>query len=594
MNAHLDLERTTYLVYGLLEEDEKVQVDAHVSDCSACADAVRRLEEERGVIVEATGTTPPREELVRAIAARVYDRVVTIRRGKIRRLWILGCAASLFLAAGIAFLSRTKEIAESRAALALGRVAVQRGEFWVDLGDGYQPTPGDRIRTDDPAGATIRLEEGSRFKITRGSMVEFRGARGPTAVLRLLEGEVRCNVVADPRPFTVEAAGATVTVVGTEFALHVLEDQPFFKVEKRILQPPKVAMLVTSGAVLMKTEEGEPLRVPAGWIGLAGTKGSPWIWGEIKELEADKTLDKLIRRTMDVKPAAPAAPIDPAWKERTDKAVQDCVDAVPWARFAHSLVRYHKGIDDAVREQRSVEGLSSDDPIYLALGWGKIRNLANELHLNPNDFMQACRNRLASKPFVEALVEALSGAELTDEQRTRLLVPETVENLLPVLDSAAPRLARWKMRAEKTLAFLRQLKDALPEEPYHRVTLNVGPGFLLEVYRVWLVEASSAEEAADRIATIWTDQFKFPSFAKDKVSALAAQHVRSHHEAQEKSRREVGENPTGVEELELAARLFDLQLRAEKALSEIPSLNSETRNRTAAGTDSLIRIRIAK
>jgi hypothetical protein len=590
VSVHLDLERTTYLVYGLMEADEKLEADAHVSDCASCAEAVRRLEEEHGLIVEATGTAAPREELVRSIAAQVYQRATAIRRARARRLWLLGCAAAAFFAAGAAFLSRTRDIAETRQnAMALGRIAVQRGEFWVDQTYGYIPTPGDRIRTDDPAGATIQLEEGSRFNISRGSMVEFRGARGPTAVLRLLEGEVRCNVVADPRPFTVEAAGATVTVVGTEFAVHVLEDQPFFRPEKRIPRPAKVGMLVTSGAVLFRTGEGE-LRVPAGWIALAGTKGAPWMWGELKDLANDKALDKMLRRTPDAKPKGPPGTAETGWKERTDADVQVRVDAVPWARLADALVRYHKEVDAAVLEQRPLR-VEPDLKVDLELGWSKINQLASELRVT-GDFMQACRNKLASVRYVEAVAEAMSGAPLTGEQLKKLNVPETIENLLPTLDPAAPALARWKVRAEKTLAFVRQLKDALPEEQYRWVAHNVGPSFFVEGYRVWLVEAANVDEAADRVGRIWGEQFQLPTYAQAPLDLIATQHVLANIEARNKFRRPPGVALTGVEELELSARLFDLQAQAERRVSEIPALNGETRSRVAAGSKTLLRIRI--
>ena len=590
MTAHLDIERATYLVYGLMEADETLEADAHVSDCASCADAVRRLEEEQDLVIEATGTATPREELVRSIAAQVHQRATAIRRAHSRRLWLLGCAAAAFLAAGVAFISRTREIAETRQkAMALGRIAVQRGEFWVDQSYGYIPTPGDRIRTDDPAGATIQLEEGSRFNISRGSMVEFRGARGPTAVLRLLEGEVRCNVVADPRPFTVEAAGATVTVIGTEFAVHVLEDQPFFRPEKRIPRPAKVGMLVTSGAVMFRTGEGE-LRVPAGWIALAGTKGAPWMWGQLKDLAADKAFDKMLRRVPDAKPAGPAGTAETGWKERTDAAVQSRVDAVPWARLADALVRYHKEVDDAVMEQRRFR-VEPDVKVDLELGWSRINQLASELHVGGN-FMEACRNKLASARFVEAVAEAMSGAPLTEEQRKKLKFSEAIENLLPAFDPAAPTLAQWKVRAEKTLAFIRQLKDVLPEEQYRRVAHNVGPSFFVESYRVWLVEAANAEEAADRIGRIWGEQFQLPSYAQAPLAAIALQHVKANIEARNKFRRLPGESLTGVEELELSARLFDLQAQAERRLSEIPALNGETRARVAAGSKTLLRIRI--
>jgi hypothetical protein len=591
MSPHLDAERTTGLVYGLLEESERAAAHAHLSGCPSCAEAARRMEEERELVVEASAPAPVREEFVRAIAARTVERVVSIRRARTRKLLVLGAAASLFVAAGVALLTRTREIVESpRSAFAAGRLSVQRGGFWIPQAPGYVPVSGDRLRTDDPAGATIHLEEGSRFSISRGTMVEFRGKRGPSPVLLLLEGEVHCQVVADPRPFSLEAAGSTVTVVGTEFAVHVLEDQPFFKPDKRIPRPPKVGMLVNSGAVMFGTPEGE-IRVPAGWVALAGSKGTPWMWGEIKELASDQILERVLKKSAGTKPAA-AAPVETAWLERADAAVELCVNDVPWARFADALVWFHKEKDDAVREQRGVQLSDPDVTPRLVLGWTKIKSLAAELNV-PGNYMQACRNTLASRRFVDAIVEAMCGASLSYEQRRRLSIPEALDNLLPVLDPAAPALQRWKTRAERTIAFLRQLKEVLPEGAYARVIRTVGPSFMIDNYRVWLIEASSVEEAADRLVRNWAEQFQLPSYAYAPLGEIAAGHVKRHREAQDRLHRADGP-PTGLDELEVSVRLFELQAQAEKAISEIPALNGESRARAAEGSPSLFRIRIAE
>jgi len=591
MKAHLDAERTTYLVYGLLEADERDQASQHLSDCPRCADAVRRLEEERRDVIEATAPAEPSLELVRSVAEQVHAKVSARRRARLRRRWLLGCAAGAFVVIAIGFLARTREVAEKRHAVALGLFSVQRGELWVDLADGYVPSPGDRIRTHDPKGATIRLEEGSRFSIQRGSMVEFRGTRGPTPVLRLLEGEVSCDVVPDPRPFTVEASGVTATVVGTEFALHMIEDQPFFKQDDRMHRPPKLGIIVTEGAVLFKNAEGE-LRVPAGYIALAGLKGSPWMWGQVKELATHKALDKMLRRTRVAKPPEPP-PTEAGWKDRVDVAVQDRVNAVPWAPFAHALVRYHKQVDETVREQRTVIPEESDVSIYLNLGYGTIKKLADELRMSGH-IMQACRNKLASGRFVEAMVEALSGAPLSEEQLKRLLASDAIDNLLPVMDESAPRLEKWKVRTEKTLAFVGQLKEILSEDAYRRVTRNIGPSFFVEGFRVWLIEAANVQGAADRIARIWAEQFQLPTYEQESVAKIAAQHVRAHHEAVEKSRRPADDVPTGLEVIERSAKLLALQAQAERSISDIPSMSGQARARAAAGSDILFMIRIAE
>lgn len=588
MKAHLDPERTTYVAYGLLDEREKAQVASHLSECPACLESVRRMQEERDLVVEASAPAPLPEELVRSLAARVYDRAVTIPRRRKRRLLGLACAAAGFLAIGILFLTRTRELAEAKHAVVVGRVAVQRGGAWLAQSDEYIPTPGDRIRTDDPAGASIRLEEGSTFNIYRGSMVEFRGARGPTAVLKLLEGQVNCQVVPDPRPFTVEALGTTVTVVGTEFDVHVLDDEPVFKSDEKILRRPKIGMIVHSGQVLFRNE-GKEVRVHEGFVALCALKGGPWIWGETRDLSKEKLLDKLTRKLRLAKPAAEAGTPDTSWKDRSDAAVLDRVDAVPWTRLSAALVRHHHETDAAIEEERAsyvAPQVKSD----LEWGWFNLHALADELNVT-GDFMQACRNRVAWRSFLPAMVEAMSGDPLSPEQLKRLQVPATMDNLLPVIPESAPVLEKWKLRVEGTIRFVRQLKEVLSDAEYRRVTRNVGASFMTDKFFVWVVEGADAENASDRMARIWEESFQIPWHAAVPLKVIAARHVKSHREAVSKARASTDPR-SGVEELELVARLLDLQLQAERAVSEIASLNAETRARAAAGADVLFRIKI--
>ena len=201
-------------------------------------------------------------------------------------------------------------------------------------------------------------------------------------------------------------------------------------------------------------------------------------------------------------------------------------------------------------------------------------------------------SELAQRRFVDAIVEAMVGASLSYEQRRRLSIPEALDNLLPVLDPAAPALVRWKVRAEKTLAFLRQLQGVLPEGAYARAARTVGPSFMIDKYKVWLIEASTPEEATDRLVRNWTEQFQLPTYALAPLGEIAARHVRKNREAEDRFR--AGGTPTGLEELELSVKLFELQAQAEKSISEIPSLNGETRARAAEGSHSLFRIRIGE
>jgi len=606
MNAHLDIERLTYLVYGMMDPAEKKQAGAHLSECADCSKAVRVLEGERRMIVEATEAPEAPEGLVGRVVEIVNGKTSTALRSRRNRAWLVvsSCAAGALLVIGLAMALTGGREPEERpannkvvqkpgkpAAVNAGRVSVQRAGAWVEQTTGYVPGQGERLRTSDAAGATLGLGEGSQFKIRQGSEIEFQGVRGPKPVLRVLEGEVHCNVVADPQPCSIEVGSSTVTVVGTEFVVQVLEDQAAFVPEERLPRSPRVSLRVISGSVEFRAGASD-LRVTPGWIALAGADGPPWIWGKEKELrtEIDKAFEEMFKKGFDLKVVMTT---EEPWRNRSDEAVQASVDAVPWKNLAGAVLWDEKERDASVREQRKARTMPPDLRGDFGLGWGRVQKLAGELRVG-GDFKRACRNNLASVRFVEAMAEALAGSPLTEEQRLLLKSSEIVEDLIPILDPAAPPLAKWKAQGERILHTAEYLKEALTEDQYRHLALCVGPAFFVEDYRTWVIDAPSGEDAAEKVARIWMDNFKLPPFVQAPLAWIADDFVRGHLESSRDFRRRHGAALTPLQELELSNRHLENQIRAEGRVSQVPSLGEVTKKRALAGSKALFKVRIAE
>jgi hypothetical protein len=601
MSAHLDHERMTYLVYGLMEPVEKREADAHLTECPDCSKSMRLLEGERAMIVEATETPAPPQKLVRKVLSIVHESTPASGGSRRKLQWILACAAGALAAIGLALaLSGGRDPAEAPVAGAgtktvklpavKGRVLVKRQESWAEQPAGYAPARGERLRIDDAAGATWRLSEGSLFTFRQGSEIEIQGIRGPNAVLRVFEGEVHCNVVPAPEPCSIDVGSSKVTVVGTEFVVQVLEEQAAFEPDKRIPRSPRVSLRVISGSVDLRAGASD-LRVKAGWIALAGEDGPPWIWGRENELQQEikKAFEELFQKGL--VPDVVSKREEP-WRTRVDETVQAHVDAIPWKKLAEALVLYEKERDDAVKEQRAPR-TAPDLKVDLELGWGRIRRLAAELR-TAGDFMGACRNDLASVRFVEAMAEALAGNSLTEDQRGRLKAPEMVVNLLPLLEESATTLQTWKARGERILEFVKQLKGILTANQYHHLAHSVGPSFFSEDYRIWVVEAGSEDDAAEKVARIWMENFKLPPFVQAPLAWIAGEFVRAHLESSRGFRRPPGETLSRLQELELSNRHLEHQILAEGRVSQIPSLTEVTRKRALAGSKALFKIRITE
>jgi len=115
----------------------------------------------------------------------------------------------------------------------------------------------------------------------------------------------------------------------------------------------------------------------------------------------------------------------------------------------------------------------------------------------------------------------------------------------------------------------------------------------VEDYRTWVIDAPSEEEAAEKVARIWMDNFKLPPFVQAPLAWIAGEFVREHLEASKEFRRRNGAALTRLQELELSILHLENQIRAEGRVSQIPSLGDVTKKRALAGSKALVKVRIS-
>ncbi|MBN2132697.1 MAG: FecR domain-containing protein [Sedimentisphaerales bacterium] len=186
-------------------------------------------------------------------------------KSRVRRSWwLLRAAVAAAVLALALILARNVILPGSRAAsIPFGKIQIARGRCTAtdrkgrerDLDADRSVSIGDTLSVGPAGGARIRLHDQSEIWLCGGTQVEciaLRSDPGPT--LRLVRGELRADVTADPdQLFAVETPTATLNVLGTQFHCQVFSNPnpvegPTMSA-KQILQRAFMVLTVLSGTV---------------------------------------------------------------------------------------------------------------------------------------------------------------------------------------------------------------------------------------------------------------------------------------------------------------------------------------------------------
>lgn len=113
------------------------------------------------------------------------------------------------------------------------------------------PRLGAAERFENPHGvrSSLRLTDGSHVDLNSDSVVEVQ-MTGSRRTIRLLRGQAWFDVAQDRRPFTVQAAGRTITDIGTSFDVRLIDRS--------------VQVAVGEGRVAVSTAKTTPTEIGAG------------------------------------------------------------------------------------------------------------------------------------------------------------------------------------------------------------------------------------------------------------------------------------------------------------------------------------------
>jgi ferric-dicitrate binding protein FerR (iron transport regulator) len=221
MNCADVRERSFDYFYDLLQEEERASFETHLRGCAPCGEVVRMAAEQKKLLRDAA-------PVPRGLTER------TVRRMTARpRSWRIAAAAALLLGLGLGsvLLRGPSEILWVNAA---GRRPVARGG---EVGEGV---------VEYPDGSRARLFPRSRARVA---------PRG----LTLDAGDAAFQVSPGREPFIVRTPAADVTVLGTEFQVHLIGDDEMNRKSIAAGSGVLLTVAVVTGIVRVSNDRGEVL-----------------------------------------------------------------------------------------------------------------------------------------------------------------------------------------------------------------------------------------------------------------------------------------------------------------------------------------------
>ena len=224
---------------GELPADDRVQLDAHLSECSAC-----RATADAFVLQDADLRRAflPRQRAARDLAERVIAHLPHRRAYRIPWLPVLLAAAAGFAIAFVLFHrppnarptqpivqhqttttqpstqpSPTSPTPVARLALATGKVmfCCPGDAGWSPMPTGGEVPPGTRVRTGPDVRCEFQTADGSEVRLNADTEVQIQSPRR----VEVAGGQVWSSVAKAPQPFEAQAGGAVFTALGTQFDL---------------------------------------------------------------------------------------------------------------------------------------------------------------------------------------------------------------------------------------------------------------------------------------------------------------------------------------------------------------------------------------
>jgi hypothetical protein len=279
------------------------------------------------------------------------------------------------------------------------------------------------------------------------------------------------------------------------------------------------------------------------------------------------------------------------WKTRRDSELEAKVKSIDWRKRVKGLVDYWKEVEKSRAEGRApqmtpgmIDQLTrlQNDTVELA----RMLGLENDLSF------KAFQNGLVAEAYMDAFLQELTGGTISEDQLAKLRLTDLYT---PDDDSAYDPnrnlLEQWRELVEHNQAFGPQTLGILTQEQHGQVTSAVTPAFMLSVYASYSERTlPGGAGAAESVAAFWQKSFQIPAEQSEAVQAVAAEYVRRQAEIAAAVAAQYGGMKSREAEFDLLLKTLELQIAAEKKLSETLHLTPEQQKLFLKGSGSVIKL----
>jgi hypothetical protein len=263
---------------GELLPDDRVRLDAHLSECSGCRAAADAFGLQHADLRRAF---LPRQRAAQDLAERVIARLPHRRSYRMPWLPVLLAAAAGFAIAFVLFhrpldTHRAQPIVQNpttvpttqpevtpparpapvaHLALATGKVmfCCPGDSGWSPMPTGGEVPPGTRVRTGPDVRCEFQTADGSEVRLNADTEVQIKSPRQ----FDVAGGQVWSTVAKAEQPFEAQAGGAVFTALGTQFDLRA-------QAQAAVLTVVEGSVRVRAGSSQDVLNAGQQLTVEAG------------------------------------------------------------------------------------------------------------------------------------------------------------------------------------------------------------------------------------------------------------------------------------------------------------------------------------------
>lgn len=274
------------------------------------------------------------------------------------------------------------------------------------------------------------------------------------------------------------------------------------------------------------------------------------------------------------------------WRSRRDAELEAKVKSMAWRKNVRGVIEYWKELEKARLEGRAPQFTPELNSLLSSLTADMIE-LSKFLGLEGGNSYDVFQNKVVGAAWEDAFFQETVGGTLTEEQLARLRATSIYEQDPDWDFTAGNILERWKKLIERNQAYGTETAGILTPEQQALVAKTVTPTYMLSLYAAYGERSLSG---AGEVTDYWLTSFKLSADHRAAVEPVAAEYMTSLKALTQSYAAQYGATLPRDADFEFRLKALELQIAAEKRLSESLNLDPEQAKKLLKGSGSAIKL----